>query len=429
MITTTTAADLLAEAAEAETNAATQDAEAANMRAWADRERSSLAHARTALRAAHRKATRLDRPNGNAAGRAEEQRIATTLIPAIEARIADAEEGAAHYTADAARLRTVAADYRAQHAAETAAPVTVATPFAFIDWYVSYGTDQISDADADPTLTLARTTAATTPGSERVKITTSDPRILDGLTAAAEAFIADTRRCIENVAPDETALLARDIRITEKFKTRIQEARTELLAAAAAPQEAPQGFNPTDPATWAQTPDGYEWREIDTETGEHHLFAPDGTNLSAALPAPQGIHTTEAQQEAPRPRFTPQAPAQEAPTGPVLATWERELLAAAETPQGTPVTVEWTHSLHGHDNGRATLNGTTYQIVHITRARADRGALGDHLAYALTADGQRPTGHLARTWGLRDLLAQIATHAGITGPLDVTHTGHHRLTH
>jgi hypothetical protein len=356
MITTTTA-DLLAEAAEADANAATQDAEAANMQAWADRERSSLTHARTALRRAHRKATRLDRPNGHAAGRAEEQRIATTLIPAIEARIADAEEGAAHYTADAARLRTVAADYRAQHAAETAAPVTVATPFAFIDWYVSYGTDQISDADADPTLTLARTTAATTPGSERVKITTSDPRILDGLTAAADAFIADTRRCIENVAPDETALLARDIRITEKFKTRIQEARTELLAAAAAPQEAPQ----------------------------------------------------------------------EAPTGPVLADWERDLLAAAETPQGTPVTVEWTHSLHGHDNGRVTLNGTTYQIVHITRARADRGALGDHLAYALTADGQRPTGHLARTWGLRDLLAQIATHAGITGPLDVTHTGHHRL--
>lgn len=46
-------------------------------------------------------------------------------------------------------------------------------------------------------------------------------------------------------------------------------------------------FDPTDPGTWTEalTPQGYVWREINAETGEHHLFAPDGTNLSAALPA------------------------------------------------------------------------------------------------------------------------------------------------
>lgn len=103
--------------------------------------------------------------------------------------------------------------------------------------------------------------------------------------------------------------------------------------------------------------------------------------------------------------FFAQAP-QEAPT------------AAEEGPAATPVTVEWTHMVKGHQNGTATVNGTAYRIAHLTRARADRGALGDHLAYAV-AGGRT---FVARTWGLDDLLTAVARHAGVTGPLAVTQT-------
>ncbi|QDN94950.1 hypothetical protein FNV58_01060 (plasmid) [Streptomyces sp. RLB1-9] len=288
-------------------------------------------------------------------------------IPPIEARIADLMTDVEFLQDDAARLRTVAADYRAQHTAATAAPVTLTTPYAFIDWYADYGTDKITDADADATLTAARTAYRTTAPRENVKITTADPRILDGLTTAAAGFIASTREDIDN-NPDMAGLLARDIRRTERFMERITEVRTLLLdsaqeaqeaqqtaqeapAAPAAPQEAPTAaegpvradwerdlpatpataapaapFDTTDPATWAETPEGYEWREVDAETGELQLFAPDGTNLSAALPAPTATNT-EAQMIAARPRVTTPAPA--APQG--LADWERDLLAAAPT--------------------------------------------------------------------------------------------------
>lgn len=40
-------------------------------------------------------------------------------------------------------------------------------------------------------------------------------------------------------------------------------------------------FTESDPATWEVLPDGYYWAEIDATTGEHHLFAPDGRDVSA----------------------------------------------------------------------------------------------------------------------------------------------------
>lgn len=98
-----------------------------------------------------------------------------------------------------------------------------------------------------------------------------------------------------------------------------------------------------------------------------------------------------------------------------------------EAQQGTPVTIEWTKTVKGHHNGTATLNGTAYRITHLSTADRTRGALGDHLAYAPAADG-RTGPFVARTWGLADLLATLADREGITGPLAVTETGHHRLT-
>jgi hypothetical protein len=229
IMTNTTTTDLLAYATEAETNAATQDAEAAAAQHHINTLQARLADAQADRKRAHRKATRLDHPNRHAQGRAELRHIDENIIPAIQQAIAAAQTDVDHYAADAARLRAVAADYRAQHAAATAEPVTVTTPAAFIDWYADYGTDKITDADADTTLTAARTASRTTAPGERVKITTADPRILDGLITAAAAFIASTRECID-ADPDNAGLLARDIRITEKFKDRIREARAGLLA-------------------------------------------------------------------------------------------------------------------------------------------------------------------------------------------------------
>lgn len=40
-------------------------------------------------------------------------------------------------------------------------------------------------------------------------------------------------------------------------------------------------FDESDPMTWGDLPHGYTWREIDVHSGEHHLFAPDGRDVSA----------------------------------------------------------------------------------------------------------------------------------------------------
>lgn len=40
-------------------------------------------------------------------------------------------------------------------------------------------------------------------------------------------------------------------------------------------------FTESDPATWETLPIGYYWAEIDSTTGEHHLFTPDGRDVSA----------------------------------------------------------------------------------------------------------------------------------------------------
>jgi len=39
-------------------------------------------------------------------------------------------------------------------------------------------------------------------------------------------------------------------------------------------------FDETDFATWGTLPDGYAWLPVDRYGEEHHLFAPDGRNLT-----------------------------------------------------------------------------------------------------------------------------------------------------
>ncbi|MFE4863240.1 hypothetical protein, partial [Streptomyces sp. NPDC056670] len=100
----------------------------------------------------------------------------------------------------------------------------------------------------------------------------------------------------------------------------------------------------------------------------------------------------------------------------------------AEQATATPVAVEWIKTVKGHHNGTARINGTTYKITHIAHARRAPGAMGSHIARTHTPDG-RTGDRVALTWDLPTLLADIATHAGITGPLTVTETGRDRLTH
>lgn len=42
-------------------------------------------------------------------------------------------------------------------------------------------------------------------------------------------------------------------------------------------------FDESDPVTWRQRdlPTGYEWREFDAASGEEHLYAPDGRDVTA----------------------------------------------------------------------------------------------------------------------------------------------------
>lgn len=39
-------------------------------------------------------------------------------------------------------------------------------------------------------------------------------------------------------------------------------------------------FDESDPGTWSVLPAGYRWLPWDHTTGEHHLYAPDGRDLS-----------------------------------------------------------------------------------------------------------------------------------------------------
>jgi hypothetical protein len=376
MITTT---NLLAHATEAETNAAAQDAEAATMLRAIERERSSLAYALADRKRAHRKATRLDRPNRHAQGRAELRVIDEERIPAIEARIAAAQADLDHLTADAARLRAVAADYRAQHAAATAAPVTVTTPYAFIDWYADYGTDKITDADADATLTAARTAYRTTAPRESVKITTADPRILDGLITAAAGFIASTREDIDN-NPDMAGLLARDIRRTERFTDRIREALAGLLAqepsnltqwereTLTAAQEAPTPLP-------ALTADYYQRHDGTTAQG---TYAAQAVLNTLTEQAEQG-HTARLDDDgtvhAHGMRFTPVHPAQgpqeaaHAPASVWVTTQGGERIEYAHIPNGDPARIA-----HFLDAARAV---PTYRDASTEEAPAPAGESAD----------------------------------------------------
>jgi len=148
---------------------------------------------------------------------------------------------------------------------------------------------------------------------------------------------------------------------------------------------------------------------VTTEGGERieYAYIPNGDpariehflNAARAIPTFRDIST----QQAPTPpQDTYQGPA------PVMAR------------------VEWTKTVRGHHKGVMRFpNGATYKITHITQARASRGAKGDHLARPAT--GAQPEEGPAITWGLADLAAECAQHAGYTGPVTIEQTGRHRL--
>lgn len=50
-------------------------------------------------------------------------------------------------------------------------------------------------------------------------------------------------------------------------------------------------FDEHDPSTWGvlNLPDGYEWRDFDSEMGEEHLYAPDGRDLTLAYDATRAL--------------------------------------------------------------------------------------------------------------------------------------------
>lgn len=115
------AAELLAAAEEAERNAQDNDREADRWRAVIAQEERVMAHLETDRRRAHRKATRKDRPNRHAAGRAELAKITEERMPRQRAAIDAAAANLDHHTRDAARLRAVADAYRTAATAQTTA--------------------------------------------------------------------------------------------------------------------------------------------------------------------------------------------------------------------------------------------------------------------------------------------------------------------
>jgi hypothetical protein len=236
MIMTNTTTGLLAYAAEAEANAAAQDAEAATMLRAIERERSSLAYAHKDRRTAHRKATRLDRPNGHAQGREEERKITEERIPAIEARIAEWQAEFDHCTADAARLRAVAADYRA-----AAGLATIDLPAPFCAWLDGTGL-ALGHDDSDPECKETREAydAGTHHGTHTT--VTATPTVLRLLTEYAENLI-DANSDSTGDPAEITAAQAVITRVTAARRTvkaaQAQQGPQEAPTAPAAPQEAP----------------------------------------------------------------------------------------------------------------------------------------------------------------------------------------------
>jgi hypothetical protein len=94
------------------------------------------------------------------------------------------------------------------------------------------------------------------------------------------------------VASDHATLAPMDNDKTPAPRAIMADWERDLLATpavfkGATPATDPQAFDVNDPATWttALTPAGYEWREVNAETGEYQLFTPEGTNLSAMMDA------------------------------------------------------------------------------------------------------------------------------------------------
>jgi hypothetical protein len=384
--------------------------------------------------------------------------------------------------------------------------VTVTLPGKFCDYFDGTGLVQGQD-DHDPECKITREayeagTIGRTPRGYYRKITTSSTTVLRLLAEYADTCIdANTHG---NDTPEERA----EGQAARKAYQRAQDALKTLKAAQAqqTAQEAPTAAQ--EPQKPAEGPQEAE------EGAEHYVTVNDGTRIGKAL----GPYPTDEEASANLPRVRafldandPNADAYEYGTfrvldtdpAPSLTSWERELLATADTlptadrepsadlntaqgddPQGpqearavlftdhrrcehrknvsgdhahtcpvydegataercnchysdarceaqqataTPVTVEWTHTVHGHHNATATLDGTTYQLTHITHAAHERGALGNHLAHAPSTDG-RLGPVIARAWDLSTLLAALADHQNIPGALVVRESGRNRLT-
>jgi hypothetical protein len=239
MITT---AELLTNAAEAETNAAAQDTEAAAMLRAIEREHSALTYARADLKRAHRKATRLDRPNRHAQGREEERKITEERIPAIEARLADWQAEYDHCTADAARLRQVAADYRAQ-----AGLATIDLPTPFCDWLDGTGL-ALGHDDTDPECKETREAYDAGTHHDTHTTVTATPTVLRLLAEYADNCIdanADDYDREEAARTESAAATTVAQRVTAARRTvkaaQAQQGPQEAPTAPAAPEDAPTG--------------------------------------------------------------------------------------------------------------------------------------------------------------------------------------------
>jgi hypothetical protein len=330
---------MITTAEEAERNATAQDAEAAAIARAIETETARLNAARADRKAAHRMATRKDRPLSHPKGRARLARLDNKIIPAIERRLAALRADHDHYTADAARLRTLADTHHTPQ--ETPAMPVTDSP----KHYTATGPDH----------------RPLTRGAEVSE---------NGRVASFLRVASPTEILVEWSWLNRREIIAAD--------------RVGITITANGPQE-PRAVLSTD------------HRRCEHRKSLTHDHAPTCPVYADGLTAEHcACHHSDARCE------------------------EQQRTA-------TPVTLVWTHTLRGHHNATATINGRTYRITHLSNADRTRGDLGDHLAHLPADDGHTST-LVARTWGLADLLGALADHAGAApGPLALAETGRRRL--
>ncbi|MGA5598340.1 hypothetical protein ACPCSE_29320 [Streptomyces cellulosae] len=345
--------DHLTAAAQALQAAATQDAEAAALRAAIETETETLTHAQADRRRAHRKATRKDRPASHHIGRREEA-AALARIEATQNRITALRAELDHYTADADRLRKVAADH---HAA--AGHVTLDLPAAFDTWFADTGL-ALGHDDTDPECKATRQAwqqGTPTPDGGR-RITTGNPTVLRVLTE-----YTDTLLFANQDEPDPA-----EVRAAETLAQRLQTARMTLRTTQAQQeaQEAPQAAQeaPTGPVL-------ADW--------ERELLAQADTLPTATREPSADLNIAQGDD--------PQGPQQAAPVSVYVTTADGDRIEYAHIPNGDPARVA--HFLNAARSIPAYTDASTEQ--HLTADRSAPAALNAaRLLSGLTVD--HPTG-------------------------------------